>query len=93
VTNGLPGPRPGQANCPLDLPKGCWVVRFGAGVAAGRAGHDFYSMTSEMAGKCTSPLRRGPNRSMILVYFHGTGAWLGGPESHRPVWKSSGSMV
>ena len=45
---------------------------------ARRHGHDFYSMTSEMAGKCAFPLRRKPRRSKILVPFQGTSEWLGG---------------
>ena len=30
--------------------------------AARRGGHDLYSMTSELAGKCAFPLRRKPRR-------------------------------
>jgi len=31
-------------------------------VPARRGGHDFYSMSNEMAGKCMFPLRRKPRR-------------------------------
>ena len=44
---------------------------------ARRSGHDLYSKTNKMAGKCAFPLRRKPRRSKILVPFQGTSEWLG----------------
>ena len=49
---------------------------------ARRCGHNSYSMTNEMAGKCAFLLRRKPRRSKILVAFQGTSEWLG-----RYLWK------
>ncbi len=43
----------------------------------GRCGHNFYSMTSDMAGKCAFPMRRKPRRSKILATFEGTREWYG----------------
>jgi len=45
---------------PWTCPRAGWNRQ--ARVPARRGGHSFYSMTSEMAGKCAFPLRRKPRR-------------------------------
>ena len=75
--NGLPGPLPGRANCLAPGrapghagPAGQPAPDAGRGVPARRGGHDFYSMTDEMPGKCAFPsTRRTPRRLKILVPF------------------------